>query len=153
MIEDGGGGVGGAVTGEQSLVSDSASASSVDASPAGGPQTPREPTGWRRYLGALGPGLITGASDDDPSGIPTYAQTGAQFGFAMLWVALLTFPLMAGVQDICDPTALASGRTLGSLIALRFSRAWQYAIGGLIAILLVANALNIAADLVAVGQG
>ena len=111
------------------------------------------PRGWRAYLQALGPGLITGASDDDPSGIATYAQTGAQFGFAMLWVALLTFPLMAGVQEICDRTALASGRTLGALIALRFSRAWQYAIGGLIAILLVANALNIAADLVAVGQG
>jgi Mn2+/Fe2+ NRAMP family transporter len=116
-----------------------------------GPES--RPTGWRAYLQALGPGLITGASDDDPSGIATYAQTGAQFGFAMLWVALLTFPLMAGVQEICDRTALASGRTLGALIALRFSRAWQYAIGGLIAILLVANALNIAADLVAVGQG
>ena len=71
----------------------------------------------------------------------------------MLWVALLTFPLMAGVQEICDRTALASGKTLGALIAVRFGRAWQLAIGVLIAVLVVANALNIAADLVAVGQG
>ena len=54
---------------------------------------------WRDKLKGLGPGLVTGASDDDPSGIATYAQTGAQFGFAMLWVALLTYPLMAGVQE------------------------------------------------------
>ena len=53
----------------------------------------RGPRGWRAYLRALGPGLVTGASDDDPSGIATYAQTGAQFGFGMLWVALITFPL------------------------------------------------------------
>ena len=55
------------------------------------------PRAWRAYLHALGPGLVTGASDDDPSGIPTYAQTGARFGFGMLWVALITIPLMAGV--------------------------------------------------------
>jgi Mn2+/Fe2+ NRAMP family transporter len=67
----------------------------------------------RAYLQALGPGLITGASDDDPSGIATYAQAGARFGFSMLWVALLTLPLMMGIQEICDRTALASGKTLG----------------------------------------
>ena len=110
-------------------------------------------SGWRAYLQALGPGLITGASDDDPSGIATYSQAGARFGFGMLWVALLTFPLMAGVQEICDRTALASGKTLGALIAVRFGRVWQLAIGALIAVLVVANALNIAADLGAVGQG
>ena len=117
------------------------------------PETPSRPSGWRAYVQALGPGLITGASDDDPSGIATYSQAGARFGFGMLWVALLTFPLMAGVQEICDRTALASGKTLGALIAVRFNRAWQLAIGALIAVLVVANALNIAADLVAVGQG
>jgi hypothetical protein len=67
-------------------------------------------TGLRAYARALGPGLITGASDDDPSGIATYAQAGAQSGFAMLWVALVTLPLMIGVQEICDRTALASGK-------------------------------------------
>ena len=53
---------------------------------------------------------LPGTSDDDPSGIATYAQTGAQFGFAMLWAALITFPLMAGVQEICDRTALRPER-------------------------------------------
>jgi NRAMP (natural resistance-associated macrophage protein)-like metal ion transporter len=108
---------------------------------------------WRTYLRGLGPGLVTGASDDDPSGIATYAQTGAKFGLGMLWVALITFPLMAAVQEICDRTALASGKGLGELIFIRFSKTWRVAIGILIAILIVANALNIAADLVAVGAG
>ena len=108
---------------------------------------------WRTYLRALGPGLITGASDDDPSGIATYAQTGARFGFGMLWVALLTFPLMAGVQEICDRTALSTGKGLGELVRRRFSPAWRALIGILIGALIVANALNIAADLVAVGAG
>ena len=110
-------------------------------------------SGWRDYLRALGPGLVTGASDDDPSGIATYAQAGGKFRFGMLWVALVTFPLMTAVQEICDRTALASGKTLGELIAVRFRRGWQIAIGALIAVLVVANALNIAADLVAIGQG
>jgi NRAMP (natural resistance-associated macrophage protein)-like metal ion transporter len=106
-----------------------------------------------RTFKALGPGLITGASDDDPSGIATYAQAGARFGFSMLWVALLTLPLMMGIQEICDRTALASGKTLGELITIHFGRVWRAVIGVLIAVLVVANALNIAADLVAVGQG
>ncbi|MBV9665660.1 MAG: divalent metal cation transporter, partial [Actinobacteria bacterium] len=70
---------------------------------------------WRRYLRALGPGLITGASDDDPSGIATYAQAGAKVGFGLLWTALLTFPLMASIQEMCDRTALATGKGLGEL--------------------------------------
>jgi Mn2+/Fe2+ NRAMP family transporter len=101
----------------------------------------------------LGPGLVTGASDDDPSGIATYAQAGARFGLGMLWVALVTFPLMAAVQEICDRTALASGKVLGELIFDRFPKGRRVAIGFLIVILIVANALNIAADLVAVGAG
>jgi Mn2+/Fe2+ NRAMP family transporter len=67
---------------------------------------------WSR-IGRIGPGVITGASDDDPSGVATYAQAGAQFGYAMLWTALLTLPLMSAVQEICDRTALATGRNLG----------------------------------------
>jgi Mn2+/Fe2+ NRAMP family transporter len=114
---------------------------------------PSGPAAWQAYLRALGPGLVTGASDDDPSGIATYAQAGAQFGFGMLWVALITFPLMAGVQEICDRTALATGRGLGELMVVRFGRAWRIVVGLLIGALIVANALNIAADLVAVGAG
>src|SRR5438034_1064986 len=88
-----------------------------------GRDTSRErPTQWRSYLKALGPGLVTGASDDDPSGVATYSQAGAKFGFSLLWVSLLTLPLMAGVQEICDRTALATGRGLGELAASKFSR-------------------------------
>jgi Mn2+/Fe2+ NRAMP family transporter len=71
----------------------------------------------------------------------------------MLWASLLTFPLMAAVQEICDRTALATGQSLGGLIARRFSHRWRIAIGALIIVLCGANALNIAADLVAIGEG
>lgn len=108
---------------------------------------------WRQYLRAMGPGLVTGASDDDPSGIATYAQVGAQFGLAFLWLAPVTFPLMAAVQEICDRTALATGRGLGELALRRFSRMGALIVGTLVTALLVANVLNIAADLVAVGSG
>src|SRR3954470_8249129 len=84
--------------------------SHVDLTPAG------ENRGWRYYLRAVGPGLVTGASDDDPSGIATYSQAGAAQGFGLLWTTWLTFPLMAGVQEICDRTALATGRSLGELV-------------------------------------
>ena len=108
---------------------------------------------WRTYLRAFGPGLVTGASDDDPSGIATYAQTGAKFGFAMLWSALITLPLMAAVQEICDRTALASGEGIGELITRKFGATWRVLVGILIGALITANALNIAADLVAIGEG
>jgi len=109
--------------------------------------------GWRRYLRAMGPGLVTGASDDDPSGIATYSQAGARFGFGFLWAALLTLPLMAAVQEICDRTALATGTGLGELAVKRYARLGRAVIGVLMTALIVANGLNIAADLVAVGSG
>ncbi|MHB8449464.1 MAG: Nramp family divalent metal transporter [Mycobacteriales bacterium] len=108
---------------------------------------------WRQYLRALGPGLVTGASDDDPSGIATYSQAGAQYGLTFLWTALLTLPLMASVQEICDRTALATGSGLGELAVKRFQRTGRAIIAVLLVALLVANALNIAADLVAIGSG
>ena len=108
---------------------------------------------WRQYLRAMGPGLVTGASDDDPSGIATYSQAGAQFGLAFLWTALVTFPLMAAIQEICDRTALATGTGLGELAVERFHRTGRAILGVLLIILIVANALNIAADLVAIGSG
>jgi NRAMP (natural resistance-associated macrophage protein)-like metal ion transporter len=107
----------------------------------------------RGYLRALGPGLVTGASDDDPSGIATYAQAGSSFGFSFLWTALLTFPLMATVQEICDRTALATGNGLGELATQRLPGKARNVVIGLVGLLIVANALNIAADLVAVGAG
>jgi len=101
----------------------------------------------------MGPGLITGASDDDPSGIGTYSQAGSQFGYSLLWTALLTFPLMAAVQEICDRTALATGEGLGELAARIFSRTWRVVLAVLLGALLVANMLNISADVVAIGSG
>jgi NRAMP (natural resistance-associated macrophage protein)-like metal ion transporter len=114
---------------------------------------PREQR-WRYYLRAIGPGLVTGASDDDPSGIATYSQAGAAQGYGLLWTSLVTFPLMSAVQEICDRTALATGRGLGELVARRWSgRGTRSVIGALLVALIGANALNIAADLVAVGSG
>lgn len=105
------------------------------------------------YLRALGPGLVTGASDDDPSGIATYSQAGAQFKYSMLWSALLTLPLMAGVQEVCDRTALATGQSLGELCRRRFQRFGRGVLTVLLVALLAANTLNIAADLLAIGSG
>jgi len=114
---------------------------------------PRVGFGWRQYLRAMGPGLVTGASDDDPSGIATYSQAGAQYGLSLLWVALITLPLMAGVQEICDRTAMATGVGLGELAVKRFRRVGRGIVGVLLVSLLIANAMNIAADLVAIGSG
>lgn len=108
---------------------------------------------WRQYLSAMGPGLVTGASDDDPSGIATYAQAGAKYGPSFLWAALLTFPLMAGVQEICDRTALATGKGIGELAETHFGRIGKAILAVLLGVLILANSLNISADLVAVGSG
>lgn len=108
---------------------------------------------WRQYLRAVGPGLVTGASDDDPSGVATYSQAGAQYGLSFLWAALLTLPLMTAVQEICDRTALATGTGLGELVVKRFNRTGRAVVAVLLSALIVANALNIAADLVAIGSG
>ncbi len=108
--------------------------------------------GWRGYLRALGPGLVTGASDDDPSGIATYSQAGAQFRYSLLWTSLLTLPLMAAIQEICDRTALATGTSLGELSVRKFPRL-RAVLWVLVSALIVANVLNITADVVAVGEG
>jgi NRAMP (natural resistance-associated macrophage protein)-like metal ion transporter len=108
---------------------------------------------WRTYVRALGPGLVTGASDDDPSGVATYAQAGAQFRYDLVWTALITFPLMFAVQEICDRTALATGRSLGRLAHDRFARTGRIVVALLLVVLLAANTLNVAADLLAIGAG
>src|SRR5665647_1485332 len=77
----------------------------------------------RGFLGILGPGLVTGVADDDPSGVATYSQAGAAFGVGLLWTAPLSLPLMYAVQEICDRTALATGDSLGTLVRRRFERA------------------------------
>src|SRR5205807_8409122 len=82
----------------------------------------REPNPVKRFLKMLGPGLVTGASDDDPSGIGTYATAGAQLGYAMLWTALVTFPLMASVQFICAKIGLVSGRGIAGVLREHYPR-------------------------------
>ena len=97
----------------------------------------------------LGPGLITGAADDDPSGIATYSQAGAQFGFNMLWTVLFTYPLMVGIQVVSARIGRVSGQGLATNIRLHYPAWLLYSIVGL---LLVANTINIAADVSAMGE-
>jgi Mn2+/Fe2+ NRAMP family transporter len=98
----------------------------------------------RRFFAALGPGVITGAADDDPSGIVTYSIAGAQFGTAFLWTAILTWPLMAAVQMMCARIGMVTGCGLARNLLRRFPRPVLIVIS---AGLLAANSLNIAADL------
>jgi Mn2+/Fe2+ NRAMP family transporter len=106
-----------------------------------------------RFFSILGPGIVTGAADDDPSGIATYAQAGATYSNAMLWTAPFVLPLMMAVQEICDRMALVSGDSLGALIRQKFARRSRVAIGILLVALIAANSLNLAADVMAIGQG
>ncbi|HKS89723.1 MAG TPA: Nramp family divalent metal transporter [Stellaceae bacterium] len=104
---------------------------------------------WRRVLQLLGPGLITGASDDDPSGIATYSQAGAQFGYSMCWVMLFTWPLMAAIQEI----SARIGRVTGKGIAANLREHYPVAaLRGMVLLLIGANFLNLGADLGAMGD-
>ena len=116
-------------------------------------KTPKKRSAPARFFTILGPGLVTGAADDDPSGIATYSQAGATYGTSMLWTVPLTLPLMMVTQEICDRMALATGDSLGALIRRRFTRGPLIAIGVLLVALIAANCLNLAADLNAIGQG
>jgi len=98
----------------------------------------------KNYWYLLGPGLTTGASDDDPSGIATYSQTGAQYGFGLLWLAAFTFPLMAVIQEMCARIGLVTGRGLAGNIRVHFGRKVLY-ISTLF--LFAANTFNIGADI------
>jgi NRAMP (natural resistance-associated macrophage protein)-like metal ion transporter len=109
---------------------------------------PRPPK--KNILRLLGPGLITGASDDDPSGIATYSQAGAQFGFSVLWTTILTFPLMAAVQRISGEIGRVTGHGLAGNMRLHFPR-WLTAL--CLTAMLFANVINIGADISAMGAG
>jgi NRAMP (natural resistance-associated macrophage protein)-like metal ion transporter len=98
----------------------------------------------KTYLKLLGPGLITGASGDDPSGIGTYSQTGALFGYAQLWTALFTFPLQAAIQEICARIALQTGRGLAANIRKYYPKPILYFY---IALLFIANTISLGVDL------
>src|SRR6267143_6451340 len=98
----------------------------------------------RAFFGELGPGLITGAADDDPSGISTYSVTGASFGYAPLWTALFSFPLMVAVQLMCARLGMVTGRGLAGVLRRNYSR---WVLWGACFLLIVANVFNIGADL------
>ena len=101
---------------------------------------------WTRQLG---PGLITGAADDDPSGIATYSQAGAQFGLLTLWTIVFTYPLMVGIQLVSARIGRVTGHGLASNIGRHFPRPVVY---GIVTLLLIANTINIAADIAAMGE-
>jgi NRAMP (natural resistance-associated macrophage protein)-like metal ion transporter len=100
--------------------------------------------GLQQFLKDLGPGIITGAADDDPSGISTYSVAGASFGYATLWTALLSFPLMAAVQFMCAKLGMVTGCGLASVIRTRYPR-WVLWLA--CSLVIVANIFNIGADL------
>jgi NRAMP (natural resistance-associated macrophage protein)-like metal ion transporter len=100
-------------------------------------------------LKRLGPGLITGAADDDPSGIATYSQAGAKFGYGLLWTMLLTFPLMAAIQSVAARIGRVTGQGLAANIAESFPKPVMWV---LVTLLFAANSINIGADLAAMGE-
>jgi Mn2+/Fe2+ NRAMP family transporter len=108
---------------------------------------------WRRVkrhpLAKVGPGLITGVADDDPSGIATYSQAGAQFGLNMLWTMPLAYPLMAAIQAMCAQIGRVTGKGLAANIKSAFP---PIVLKGVVLLLLIANTLNIAADVAAMGE-
>ena len=106
-------------------------------SPVVGPTRPR-------FLRVLGPGLVTGASDDDPSGIATYSQAGAQFGYGLAWTMLLSYPFMAAVQMISARIGRTTGHGIAGVLRLHFP-GWM--LQGAVLLLLVANIVNLGADL------
>ncbi|HEX4234671.1 MAG TPA: divalent metal cation transporter [Caldimonas sp.] len=108
-------------------------------------RTPEKPS----LLASLGPGIVTGAADDDPSGIATYSQAGAQFGYAMTWTLLFTYPLMVGVQLVSARIGRVSGHGLATNIRRHYP---PWLLHAMVFLLLVANTINIAADLSAMGD-
>ncbi|MFB9261584.1 NRAMP family divalent metal transporter [Bradyrhizobium erythrophlei] len=108
---------------------------------------------WERLkdhpLSRLGPGLITGVADDDPSGIATYSQAGAQFGLNMLWTMPLAFPFMAAIQSMCGRIGRVTGRGLAANIKATFP---PLVLKGVVLLLLIANTLNIGADVAVIGE-
>jgi NRAMP (natural resistance-associated macrophage protein)-like metal ion transporter len=112
------------------------------------PETARPAPRWRRFLAVLGPGFVTGAADDDPSGIGTHSQVGAEFGYGLAWTFVLSFPLMVAIQEI----AAQIGRVTGAGIARNLRRHYpRPLLWTMVGLLLVANVINLGADLSAMG--
>ena len=107
------------------------------------PRAPRK-RGFGRVLRVLGPGIVTGAADDDPSGIATYSQAGAQFGFGTLWTLLLTLPLMIAVQEACMRIGAVTGKGLAAVIRDTYPKKVLYPI---VLLVVAANTFNIGSDI------
>jgi NRAMP (natural resistance-associated macrophage protein)-like metal ion transporter len=106
--------------------------------------SPRRPS----FLATLGPGLVTGAADDDPSGIATYSQIGAQFGYSLAWTMLFSFPLMVAIQMVAARIGCASGRGIAENLRRHYA---PWLLRGVVGLLLIANVINLGADLGAMG--
>src|ERR1700693_4663493 len=104
---------------------------------------------WRMVLRLLGPGLVTGAADDDPSGIATYSQAGAQFGYGLLWTVFLTTPFMIAIQLVSGQIGRVTGKGLAANV---MTLAPRWLVLALVFLLVVANTFNIAADIAAMGE-
>ncbi|HEY4031441.1 MAG TPA: divalent metal cation transporter [Caulobacteraceae bacterium] len=117
--------------------------------PEPGQSAPTKRSGPLRFLKLLGPGLVTGAADDDPSGIATYSQTGAQFGFGQLWTALYQIPLLLAVQEACARIGAVTGKGLAGVIKDHYSRV---VLIGVVLVVVVANTINVGADIAAVAE-
>ena len=110
----------------------------------------REPNPVKRFLKVLGPGLIVGASDDDPSGIGTYSAAGASLGYSILWTSLFTFPMMATVQYICAKVGMVTGMGLAGVLKRHYPRQILYPA---VIALMIGNIINIGADIGAIAAG
>lgn len=112
-------------------------------------EAPKGETRLRRFMRVLGPGIVTGASDDDPSGIGTYAVAGARLGYSVLWIALFTYPLMAAIQFTCAKISMVTGKGLASVLRDHYPRMVLYPA---VFTLLIANTLNAGADIAAMAD-
>src|SRR5450756_916312 len=119
------------------------SKTTIGAKAAHAPQTLKD-----KIFRMLGPGLITGASDDDPSGIATYSQAGAQFGFSITWTLLFTYPLMAAIQEISGRIGRITGQGIAANLREHYP---NWLLQSIVALVLIANTINIGADLGASG--
>lgn len=104
---------------------------------------------FNRFLKILGPGLITGAADDDPSGIATYSQAGAQFGYGQLWTIIFMYPLMTAVQEACARIGAVSGKGIAAVVRDNYNKKMLYAV---VLLVVVANTINIGADIGAMAE-
>jgi NRAMP (natural resistance-associated macrophage protein)-like metal ion transporter len=133
-----------AAVGDERMTKTKSSDKKPDNSPDGDARGGKARVSPWKILAVLGPGVITGAADDDPSGISTYSVAGAAYGYATLWIALLTFPLMSAVQLMCARLGMVTGRGLAAAVRDNYPR---WVLWGACSILVVANVINIGADL------